>query len=58
MSFGLEAAQIVCSEPASLILGLEDIAPGDAALVGQKAYRLAVLFRNGFERPSRFLHHH
>ena len=54
MSCGLETAEIVRPQPAGLILGLSEAGPGDAALVGQKAHRLAVLLRAGFDVPPGF----
>jgi phosphohistidine swiveling domain-containing protein len=54
MSLGLETAQLIRSEPARLILGLSETGAGDAALVGRKAHRLAMLMHGGFDVPRGF----
>ena len=40
--------------PATFILDLGEIAPGDALLVGRKAFHLATLSRSGFDVPPGF----
>ena len=39
---------------ATFILDLGEVAPGDASLVGRKAFHLATLLRSGFEVPPGF----
>ncbi len=40
--------------PAAYILDLGEVAPGDASLVGRKAFHLATLIRSGFDVPPGF----
>ena len=49
-----ELDRAATAAPATFILDLGEVAPGDASLVGRKAFHLATLSRSGFDVPPGF----
>ena len=51
---GVSLDRPATAAPAAYILDLGEVAPGDASLVGRKAFHLAKLIRSGFDVPPGF----